>query len=61
MPDGDKEAPGASDAEGSTSQVAGNETRSGIFGTSLLRGLSFNRNYAADVENQAGNGRVIGQ
>lgn len=58
MPDGDKEAPEVTDAEGSTSPAHGSEPRNGIFGTSLLRGLSFNRNHGADIENQAGTGRV---
>jgi len=54
--EGDKEASTSADAdvEGSTSH---GEAR-GIFGTSLLRGLSFSRNHAIDVENQAGTARV---
>lgn len=59
--EGDKEGSTTTDAvaEGSTSHGHDSEVRGGIFGTSLLRGLSFNnRNHPGDVESQAGTARV---
>jgi hypothetical protein len=60
MSEGDKEASTSADAgaESSSSHAHGSESRSGMFGSSLLRGLSFNRNHPADVESQAGTVRV---
>ena len=56
--EGDKEASPSTEAEGSSSHGYSGETRGGLFGTSLLRGLSFTRNHATDVENQASTARV---
>jgi hypothetical protein len=56
--DEDKEAPASTSAPESSASQPTPEARSGIFGTSLLRGLSFNRNHPLDVESHAGTARV---
>jgi hypothetical protein len=55
---GDKEVSPSAEAEGSSSHGYSGEARGGLFGTSLLRGLSFSRTHATDVENQTSTTRV---